>query len=308
MTFDLSRRAVLGGALGASLSAACASSRSTPPAAAARDVPAEPSAAAAAIAALEARIGGRVGFFALDTGSGAELAHRADERFALCSTFKALLAAAVLERVDRGEVALQQRIAYGEKDLLEYAPVTREKLAQGALSVEALLAASLIVSDNTAANLLFPLVGGPAGLTGFLRRHGDDVTRLDRDEPMLNTNLPGDARDTTSPRAMAGTLRTILLGDVLSAASRQRWLDWLAASTTGKARLRAGLPEDYVVGDKTGTGENGAVNDVALAWPAKRAPLIIVAYLSGSRLPLERLNAAHAELARIAAQRLSPPA
>jgi len=253
---------------------------------------------------VEARVGGRVGVFALDTGSGRRLARRADERFAMCSTFKWALAAAVLSRVDRGELGLEQRVSYGAADVLEYAPVTREHLPRGSLSVEELAGAAVTLSDNTAANLLLPFVGGPSGLTRYFRSLGDYVTRLDRDEPTLNENLAGDARDTTAPRGMAGALRAALTGKALSRASRERLLAWMRASPTGRERLRAGLPPNWEAGDKTGTCNRGAVNDVAVIWPPARPPILVAAYLSDSTRPLTELLAAQAEIGRIVAAEL----
>ena len=248
---------------------------------------------------IESSIGGRVGVFAVDTATGHSFAHREDERFAMCSTFKWALAAAVLARVDRSEVKLGEPLPYGRADLLEYAPVTKEHVAEGAMTVEALARAAITVSDNTAANLLLAKVGGPPGLTQFFRASGDPVTRLDRDEPTLNQSDPGDVRDTTSPMAMAGLMRAVLCGDVLSEPSRERLLGWLRACETGQRRLRAGLPAGWAVGDKTGTGLNGSCNDVAIAVPPGRAPVLIAAYLSGSQTPRERLEAAHAEIAKL---------
>ncbi|MBI4951097.1 MAG: class A beta-lactamase [Myxococcales bacterium] len=256
--------------------------------------------------ALEAKIGGRVGVFALDTASGARLEHRADERFAMCSTFKWALAAAVLARVDRGELALDDPIAFGESDLLEYAPATRANVARGQMTIEALADAIVTISDNTAANLLLREVGGPAGLTAFMRSLGDEETRLDRDEPMLNTNLPDDPRDTTTPRAMVGALRAALLGDVLSAPSRALLLGWLERCETGRARLRAGFPPDWRVGDKTGTGNRGACNDVAIATAPGAAPILVAAYVSDGAADKEALEAAHASVASVVAAELGP--
>jgi beta-lactamase class A len=257
-----------------------------------------------AVQAIEALVGGRVGLYALATDSGKSLAHRADERFALCSTFKWVLAAAVLAQVDEGRLALEQEIAFGPADLLDYAPVASRHVQQGHLSLAELARAAVVTSDNTAANLLLARVGGPAGLTAFLRAHGDAVTRLDRNEPTLNTNLPDDPRDTTSPRAMAATLRSLLTRDALSVASRDRLIAWLIACETGKARLRAGLPPHWRGGDKTGTGERGAANDVAIAWPPGRGPILVAAYLSDSGSPRSVLDTAHAELGRLVAQEL----
>lgn len=290
------RRQLLLGTFGA-LAAGCAA----PPAAAPASAP-----ASRALADLEARVGGRVGVFALDTGTGRELAHRADERFAMCSTFKWALAAAVLARVDRAELSLDERVPYAASELLEHAPTTRAHAAEGAMSVEALARAIVTVSDNTAANLLLAKVGGPAGLTRFVRAHGDTVTRLDRDEPTMNMVAPGDPRDTTSPRAMVGLLRRVLLGDALSPASRERLLGWLRACETGKERLRAGLPADWSVGDKTGSGPRGTINDVAIAVPPGRAPILVAAYMSEGPSGDRILPAAHAEVGRIVARELAP--
>ena len=283
----LTRRSLLGAALA---TAAC--SASAPPIERRRGT-------TSVFAALETKLGGRVGVFAFDTGSATSVAHRPDERFAMCSTFKWALAAAVLAGVDRGELALDRELAYGEKDLLEYAPTTRANLARGAMTVEELADAAVTVSDNTAANLLLGVTGGPEGLTRFLRALGDSVSRLDRDEPTLNTNLPGDPRDTTSPRAMSNLLRSALLGDALSQGSRRRLADWLSACRTGADRLPAGVPPGWKIGHKTGSGENGATNDVGVIWPPDRGPIFVASYLSDSRATPAALAAAHAEIARI---------
>jgi beta-lactamase class A len=255
-------------------------------------------------ASIEQRVGGRLGVFALDTASGRAWAQREDERFALCSTFKWLLAADVLSRADRAELSLDTRIAFGAADLLEHAPVCRQHVAQGALSVEALARAAVVVSDNTAANLLLAKLGGPAALTQFCRSQGDEQTRLDRYEGALNENAPGDERDTTTPRAMVSSMKSVLCGEALSVASRERLLGWLRESQTGKARLRAGLPSSWNAGDKTGTGQRGACNDVAIAFPPGRAPLLLAVYLSDGPSGLEPLQAAHVQVARSIATEL----
>ena len=261
---------------------------------------------AGALSRFETSVGGRVGVFALDTGSGDYLAHRADERFAMCSTFKWALVASVLANVDRGQTRMDEPVRYDASDLLEYAPTTRLHVSEGSLPVEALARAAITNSDNTAANLLLPRVGGPSGLTLFFRQLGDPLTRLDRNEPTLNENLPGDARDTTSPRAMANLMLSVLCRDVLSPSSRDRLIAWLIACETGKERLRAGIPADWSVGDKTGTGDRGAVNDVAFVVPPGRAPIVIAVYLSDSASSLAALSAAHAEIARVVVSLLVP--
>lgn len=250
---------------------------------------------------IESKTGGRLGLFALDMQTGRQLASRADERFAMCSTFKWVLAAQVLAGVDRSQWSLDQQVAYGRKDLLEHAPATQEHVARGSMTLEDLARAAVVVSDNTAANLLLSKLGGAESLTQFVRSLGDRTTRLDRLEPALNSNAPGDVRDTTSARAMVLLMNRILCGDALSAASRQRLIGWLQACETGKARLRAGLPADWVVGDKTGTGHNGACNDVAIAVPPGRAPVLIALYLSDGHEKVEALEPAQAEVARIIA-------
>lgn len=290
------RRQLLLGTFG-TLATACAPSRVTVPAA----VPADTQ---HSLAGVEASVGGRVGVFALDTGNGRQLAHRPDERFAMCSTFKWVLAAAILARVDRAQLSLDERVPYGSADLLEHAPATREHVVEGAMTVDALAQAAVTVSDNTAANLLLAKIGGPAGFTQFVRSLGDSVTRLDRDEPALNNNEPGDPRDTTSPRAMVGLMRQVLCGDVLSQAGRERLLGWLRACETGKDRLRAGLPQDWTVGDKTGSGLRNTVNDVAIAVPPGRAPILIAAYMSEGGSGLKVLQAAHADVGRLVAREL----
>jgi beta-lactamase class A len=284
------RRQCLFGALGA-LASACVPARAPVPA----DEP-------PTLADIEARVRGRVGVFALDVGTGRELAHRADERFPMCSTFKWVLAAAVLERVDRGALRLDERVPFGEADLLEYAPATRVHVAEGAMTIDALARVAITVSDNTAANLLLSKIGGPAGLTAFARSCGDTSTRLDRDEPSLNENAPGDVRDTTTPRAMVGLLRRVLLGDVLVPASRERLVAWLRACETGGNRLRAGLPRDWDFGHKTGTGGAGTINDVGIAMPPGRAPILVASYMSEGPSGEAALAAAQADVGRIVAR------
>lgn len=248
---------------------------------------------------IEARTGGRLGVCALATANERQLLYRADERFAMCSTFKWLLAAAVLAKVDEGRLALDERVTYGPNDLLEYAPATQAAVATGFMTLEALAKASVTVSDNTAANLLLPKIGGPAGFTSFVRSLGDSVTRLDRLEPELNENHPSDPRDTTSPRSMVALMRRVLCSDdVLSPSAKSLLLKWLRDCETGKQRLRAGFPHDWQVGDKTGTGPNSTVNDVAIASPPAREPVLVAVYISGASAPFDVLEAAHAEVAR----------
>ena len=230
------------------------------------------------LAGLETTAGGRLGVAVLDPQTGAKLLHRADERFPMCSTFKLLAAAAVLERVDAGQEVLERFIPFGKADLLDYAPVTKAHLAAGGMTLGDLCAAAIEWSDNTAANLILTAIGGPAGFTAFARSLGDTVTRLDRNEPTLSTAIPGDPRDTTSPLAMARDLDAVLLGAALTQASKTRLEAWLIADKVGDARLRAGLPHDWGIGDKTGTGDHGTANTIAILRPPGRAPLLAAVY------------------------------
>lgn len=256
--------------------------------------------AEARLAELEGNAGGRLGVAALDTGDGARIAYRADERFPLCSTFKFLAAACVLARVDRGEEVLSRRVMYEASDLVPYSPVTELHVGTG-MTLAELCAAAMTLSDNTAGNLLLDSFGGPAALTAYARSLGDAVTRLDRDEPELNEAAPGDPRDTTTPAAMLTNLRQIVLGEALTTTSRQQITDWLLANQTGDARLRAGFPDGWRVGDKTGTSEAGVTNDVAVVWPPGRAPLVVAAYLTESPASSGARDAVLAEVGRIVA-------
>lgn len=264
--------------------------------------------AADRIGAIEQRLGGQLGVLAIDTVTGRKIEHRATERFPMCSTFKLLLAGAVLDRVDKHQESLDRRITYGESDLLEWAPVAKEHLKEGGMTVEAMCAAAVDYSDNTAANLLLQSIGGPSKLTEYLRSIGDRVTRLDRNEPDLNTAVAGDPRDTATPTSMLNSVNTLVLGQALSGSSRKQLADWLVANTTGGARLRAGLPAGWRIGDKTGTGRNGATNDVAIVWPPDRDPILIVAFFVGSKADRSEREAAIAEVGRTVADTFATPA
>jgi len=251
--------------------------------------------------AIEAASGGRLGVAVLDTGTGARSGHRMDERFPMCSTFKLLAAGAVLARVDAGRERLDRRVRYKAADLPPNAPIARQHVGTG-MTVGELCEAAITVSDNGAANLLLASLGGPTAITAFARTLGDRTTRLDRNEPRLNDSVPGDPRDTTSPAAMLGNLRRLTLRDTLSPASRTQLIRWLQGAKTGDARIRAGLPGSWRVGDKTGTGDHGSTNDVAVIWPPDRAPLLISVYLTQTDAPAERRNATVASVARAVAE------
>lgn len=275
-----SRRTFLIGAAGAALAGCATSAR-----------------ADADIADIEARLGGRIGAAALDLSSGRRIVHRADERFAMCSTFKWALAALVLREADKGSLSLSASIAISREDLVSYAPVLETRVASGAMTIEELCEAATGLSDNAAANLLLKLVGGPQGFTTQLRGLGDGTTRLDRWETALNENAPSDPRDTTTPNAMVRLFDIFFMQDVLTEHAKERLAKWMIASQTGAARLRAGLPGAWIAGDKTGTSGNGAFNDVAFAVPNGRKPIFIACYVNAPGSGAAEANAAHAEIA-----------
>jgi beta-lactamase class A len=249
-------------------------------------------------AVIEAASGGRLGVAVLHTADGRIEGHRLDERFPMCSTFKWLAAARVLARVDAGQEQLDRRIPYGREVLLPHSPITEQHVGAG-MTLGGLCEATITVSDNAAANLILATYGGPAALTRYARTLGDRVTRLDRTEPALNEAKPGDPRDTSSPRAMAGLLRTAVLGDALSPRSREQLARWLEATSTNGKRLRADLPGGWRMGSKTGTGARGTTNDVGLFWPPDgRAPIVVAAFLTESQAPEAARNGGIAAVAR----------
>ncbi|MEO8926112.1 MAG: class A beta-lactamase [Caulobacteraceae bacterium] len=261
-----------------------------------------------ALEAYERQSGGRIGLYAENLATGAKVAWRADQRFVMCSTFKTSLAALVLARVDRGEDHLERMIPYGSQDLAEYAPVARRNLAAGAMSVADMCEAAVELSDNTCANLLLARVGGPAALTAFWPRTGDAVSRLDHNEPMLNRSPPGDPHDTTTPAAMAGNLRRLVLGNVLAPASRERLTAWMVDCKTGDNRLRAGLPKTWKIADKTGNNGKDAAGDIAVTWSKPGAPVLICAYTQGGSPTAAQLESVFTQVGRMAGEIGSVPA
>ena len=243
--------------------------------------------------AYEHETGGRIGVYAHNVKTGRALAWRQDERFLMCSTFKASLVACVLQRVDRGDEHLDRPISYGTTDLLSYAPTARANISRGSLSVAEMCRAAVELSDNTCANLLLTSIGGPPAMTAFWRSIGDPLTRLDHHEPELNESRPGNIEDTTTPAAMAENLRRLLLDRILSSDSRQRLTGWMLGCQTGATRLRAGLPASWRIGDKTGNGQDAA-GDIAVAWPTNDRPILICAYSQGGTPTPSQLSSAFA--------------
>jgi beta-lactamase class A len=253
------------------------------------------------LAKLEKGSGGRLGVSLTDPRGVHVIAYRANERFPMCSTFKFLLVALVLARIDDGTLRYDERVRYGKGDLLAYAPVTTKNVGRGYMTVGTLCEAAIALSDNAAANLLLGIVGGPPAVTRFARSLGDHETRLDRTETALNSAIAGDPRDTTSPAAMAGDLRTVLAGEILLRASREKLEDWMIACQTGTACIRAGVPRGWTVGDKTGLGENGTRNDIAFLRPPSSPAAYVTAYLTRATVSPDARNAVLASVGRIAA-------
>jgi beta-lactamase class A len=267
--------------------------------------PARGRAAPDALVAYERDTGGRVGLYAENLTTGLRISWRANERFVMCSTFKASLAAMILARVDHGQDQLRQMVSYGPEDVPDwYAPVAKKNLTKGVMSVAEMCEAAVEYSDNTCANLLLARVGGPSALTAFWRSIGDAVTRLDHNEPILNRSPPGDPHDTTTPAAMAADLRRLLLGNVLSAGSRERLTGWMVDCKTGDERLRGGIPTTWRIADKTGSNGKDAAGDIAVAWPKPDVPISICAYTQGGLPTAARVASVFAHIGRLVGQQL----
>ncbi|OXI17261.1 PEN family class A beta-lactamase, Bcc-type [Burkholderia sp. AU15512] len=300
MTYSSKRRTLLLAAATAPLAltvAACASRQTAAPdeATAAAVTPA---AAGQMLAELERSAGGRLGVCAIDIATGRRVEHRQNERFPFCSTFKAMLSAAVLaQSVDRPAL-LQQRVMYTQADLVNYSPVSGKHVDDG-MTVAALCEATIQYSDNSAANLLMKLLGGPSAVTAYARSIGDDTFRLDRWETELNTALPGDPRDTTTPAAMAASMRVLMVGEALPAAQRAQLVAWMRGNKVGDKRIRAGVPARWTVGDKTGTGDYGTTNDAGVVWSPAGASVALAVYYTQARADARAKDDVIASVARI---------
>ncbi|ANN16691.1 class A beta-lactamase [Amycolatopsis orientalis] len=251
---------------------------------------------------LEKKFDARLGVYALDTEGGATVEHRADERFAFCSTFKGVAAAAVLQRNPLSH--LETRVTYARDDLMKHAPVTGQHVATG-MTIRQLCDAAVRFSDGTAGNLLLRDLGGPGELTAFARSIGDTVTRMDRIEPAITEAAPGDPRDTTTPRAFGTDYQKIVLGDTLTADKRDFLSDLLRRNVTGARRIRAGLPGGWTVADKTGTGEYGTMNDFAIVWPPGKAPIVVAIMSSKAAKDAPYDEALLAEAAKYVVEKLT---
>lgn len=251
------------------------------------------------LADLEKKTGGRLGVSVLDTETNISLGNREEERFPLCSTYKALAVGFVLARVDQGTEKLDRRVTYGKDKVVTYSPETEKHADTDGMTVAELCGAAITLSDNTAGNLLLESFGGPAALTSWLRTTGDTETRLDRNEPDVNQAVKDDPRDTTTPDAMLDTIGLLTLGNTLSETSRDQLINWLVGNTTGNNRLRAGLPTEWKVGDKTGTGNNGSYADIAVIWPPERGPVLVTTFVAEATASAKDVEAVFAEVGKI---------
>jgi beta-lactamase class A len=258
-----------------------------------------------AFSGLESQYDARLGIYAVDTGTGRTVAYRADERFAFASTYKALAAAAVLNRTS--EAGLAKVVHFDAADVVDYSPVTAAYAGKG-MPLGEIAEAAVRTSDNTAGNLLFRALGGPAGFERDLRRVGDRVTESARIETELNTAIPGDIRDTSTPRALANDLGAYVVGSALNTADRTRLVGWLRGNATGDALIRAGVPQGWVVGDKSGAGSYGTRNDIAVLWPPTGAPIVLAVLSSRDEAGAAYDNALIADAAEVVSTTLRPSA
>jgi beta-lactamase class A len=304
-----SRRTLLTALPALALLPGCAGTQTVAPVPDRMERPAAWQAAVAELQVLETRSSGRLGAYVLDSSSGAGFGWRADERFGMCSTFKMALAGVILMEIQAGRLAFDQHVPLTEADMFPtVAPIAQASLALGYMTVGQMAEGTQKTSDNICANMLLRLIEGPEGFTRRLRALGDEVTRVDRYEPEMNNVPPGEVRDTTSPLAHAHLMRTLLLGQALNETHKALLIQWMIDTQTGLRRIRAGLPEGWRAGDKTGTGYSESIgnktNDIAIVWPPGQAPLLITAYLEtpffdGIR---DEDQALLAELGRIAAK------
>ncbi len=255
------------------------------------------------LAELEIRTGGRLGVALINTADNSQIVYRGNERFPMCSTSKVMAVSALLKQSETDKELLNQRVEIKKSDLVNYNPITEKHLDSG-MTLAELSDATLRYSDNTAMNKILAHLGGPGKVTQFARSIGDKTFRLDRTEPTLNTAIPEDPRDTTTPVAMAKTLRKLTLGNALAEPQRAQLVTWMKGNTTGSASIRAGLPTSWVVGDKTGSGSYGTTNDIAVIWPANQAPLVLVTYFTQLQKDAKSRNDVLAEAAKIVTEGL----
>ncbi len=249
------------------------------------------------VLSIEQQISGRIGIAFIDTLDSTVWSYRGDERFPMMSTFKLLACAKLLHDADTGSVNLERGTIIREQQLVEWSPITKKRVGQSITFRDA-CAATMLTSDNTAANIVLTGIGGPKELTTFVRKLGDSFTRLDRIEPDLNQAIIGDVRDTTTPMAMAHTVQTLLFGDILTELDAIQLMRWMQQNTISAGLLRSVLPHGWSIADRTGAGENGSRGITAVLWHPKREPIIIVIYLTETDLALRERNQIVAKLGR----------
>ncbi|WP_034912322.1 class A beta-lactamase [Erwinia sp. 9145] len=257
--------------------------------------------------AIEKRLNARVGVAVIDTGSDRRWLYNAEQRFPLNSTFKAFACGALLYQADAGKNDLNKTTRVTREEMIPYAPVTETLIGQS-VSLDRLCAATMRTSDNVAANKIVTSIGGPEGMTRFMREIGDSVTRLDRREPDLNEATPGDLRDTTTPAAAVASLRKLVLGNALSGASREKLTRWMIEDAVGGPLLRAGIPSTWRIADRTGAGGHGSRSVIAVMWPPSHAPVVVAVFITETTATLAARNAAIAELGAALAHELPPRA
>ena len=249
-----------------------------------------------AVTNAETELGARIGLAVHDLETGKRWEYKSNERFPLSSTFKTLACANVLQRVDLGKERMDRVVRFSESNLVTYSPVTEKHVGRKGMSLAALCQATLSTSDNSAANFILQAIGGPKALTKFLRSVGDDTTRLDRWETELNEAVPGDKRDTTTPIAMVTTLEKLLVGETLSIKSRQQLVAWLKGNEVGDALFRKGVPNDWIVADRTGAGGYGTRAITAVMWPPNRKSIVAALYITETDASFEERNAVIAKI------------
>lgn len=251
---------------------------------------------ATSVPGIEQELGGRLGVAILDTSTGRGWNHRADERFPLNSTFKAFACAALLTKVDQSRESLDTRVILNREDIVTYSPITEKRIGAPGMGLGELCHAAMTLSDNSAANAILNHIGGPAGFTGFMRELGDSATGLERWETELNEARPGDRRDTTTPAAALASLHRILLGDALSPASRALLTGWMVGNQVAGPLLRASLPPNWQIADRTGAGGHGSRSILAMIKPPGRAPILAAIYLTGTSADMDTRNRAIARI------------
>ncbi len=254
---------------------------------------------------LEIASDGRIGVSAIDTSNNRSLQYRADERFPLCSTFKVMGVSAILKKSMIDSHLLNQRVMYQKQHVVVWSPITLKHVTDG-MTVSELCAAAIMYSDNTAINLLMKRIGGPIAVTAFARSIDDNIFRIDHFEPDLNCS-PGDSHDTTTPVAMQKSLQQLALGNTLGGTQRKKLLTWLKNNRTGNDRIRAGVPKGWQVADKTGSGDYGTTNDIAILWPSKGKPILVAIYFTQNKKDATPRNDVIASATRLVIKELNRP-